>query len=163
MNNATHGLGFSLFAHVCYYACMLASPFTVLRMPFLLSPAIYSGFLAYSLCVANPAMIALGFFLGADRASFEITVRGAVLIAGIPTLLCLGCAVLVWQSMVPEFRKSFTSHVPLSKHLVWWWYEAEHHGDGTGNIFAMEGHDRDYLRWNNVLHNFFPSSGRMCR
>ena len=146
-NNAMHGFGFSLFAHVCCYACMLASPFTLLRAPFLLSPAIYSGFLAYSLCVANPAMIALGFFLGADRASFEITVRDAVLIAGIPTLLCLGCAALVWQSMVPEFRKSFTSHVPLSKHVVWWWYEAEHYMMSTGNIFAVEGGDRDALRW----------------
>ena len=68
-----NGFGFSLFVHVRWYACMLASPFALMRAPFGLSPATHSGFLAYSLCIANPVMIALGF-LGADRASFEITV-----------------------------------------------------------------------------------------
>lgn len=67
-------------------------------------------------------MIALGFFLGADRASFALAAPEAAMIVGIPALLCLGCAALIWQSMVPTFRKSFISHVLITKHVVWWWY-----------------------------------------
>ena len=153
-NDLTHGVGVSLCAHVCIYACMLASPFSILRLPNLLSPAIYSGVLAYSLCVANPAMIALGFFIGDDHAAFGLTVPYALHAVGIPTLLCLGCAALVWHSMVPAFRKSFTSHVPCSKHLEWWWYEAESYGF-NGAICRVEDGDRDALRWD-VMRTFAP-------
>jgi hypothetical protein len=87
-NTAMHGVGFSFPAHVCFYACMLASPFSILRAPFMLSPTIYSSVLAYSLCVANPAMIALvSSSVPTAPRYIEVSVPEAALIAGVPILL----------------------------------------------------------------------------
>lgn len=108
----------ALYSIVCHflamYPCMMAAPVPVLRHPFGLSPAIYSGFEAWTLFAANPLMIALTFHYGAPSG---ISPQVVWMLLGGATLFSAISFLLAFLLMDPATQITFYRHRTMATHL----------------------------------------------
>ena len=77
-------------------------------MPGYVGPAAWSGWVAYSLLVANPAMVYAGYILGGSQVTLPLSLIRTVLIASTST--CIVGAVVMGLSMEPSHRHTFWRH-----------------------------------------------------
>ena len=91
----------SLLVHVCYYLIMLAAPFPVIRMPFFLSPSVYTGFIAWTLCGANPLMLVLAYTFD-DFPTIDW--QSAAMMLGVTTVACVLGVACALASMEKRWR-----------------------------------------------------------
>ena len=123
------GVGWSLFAHFCWYLFLLAAPFPVVRIPTFLTPRIYTGSLAYMLGV-NFCILLFSYkvFEGIDY----ITETQAWFFLATTTLLCLVSGFIAFSYVPDSHKPTFYKRWTLKEHMAkYWWndcfYSTDHH------------------------------------
>ena len=120
---------------------MLATPFPIVRIPHICTPAIYAGFVTWSVMLSNPAMVAFAFFVD-DRISADLTFASVGIILGALTAGTVLSGALVMATMVPSYRNSFYKHYTLKTHLrEYAWFEATA-VNARGQVLIGCGHER---------------------
>ena len=107
---------------------MIAAPIPFFRHPVWLSPLVYSGFVLWTLFAANPLMLALALHYDA---TLPINPRLLWIVLGGATAVCVLCALLAFQLMVPSFRSTFYRHRTLAMHLREFHWNRETKWDGA--------------------------------
>ena len=92
---------------LCVYPLLNAAPFPLLRHPFFITPSIYSGFVTWTLFLANPLIVALAF---AVHGSSAIDQRRVWMVLGGATALSLFAALVSFALIEPKFRSTFYRH-----------------------------------------------------
>ena len=117
------GTSFSLITHVVQYFCMTSAPMLLFRMPYGLSPRVYLGFIVWTLLLANPAMVVLGFVGGGAAGVTLLTVCAGLVAAAVVALLS---GAFAFSLMDPERRHTLYTHNTAKMHLRnFWWYHAK--------------------------------------
>ena len=108
---------------------MLAAPIPILRMPALLSPSVYAGFIGWTVFCANPCMLVYAYsFEGEPTLDF----RTAATVLGVATFISALGMVCTLISMPQEHRASFYKHCTYHMHLRDWnWNQTIMNIDGV--------------------------------
>ena len=122
---------FSLLCHFLgAYPIILAAPFPFMRHPFFFSPLLYSGFIVWSLFVANPLLLILAFRLyDLPPAISHPYIVWAIL--GSATTLSVLSAILSFVLMEPDLRGTFYIHRTMRQHVREFYWVRSTKWDGT--------------------------------
>ena len=113
----------SLIWHTVAFIVTLAAPFSVMRVPNLLSPSVYAGCIVWTSLISNPGMALLAFLAFERTPAF--TQRAVVMTLGGLTAGGALAAALGMANMVPAYRHTFYRHRTMATHVrEWWWNEA---------------------------------------
>ena len=109
------GIGISLLGHLCWYLCLLAAPFPIIRNTALLTPRIYCCGLLY-MVISNFLMIGLSYH--AFNTNLYLTENVAWLALSISTLIAIVSGG-IFVSYVPEsHRKTFYEVKTFKEHVA---------------------------------------------
>ena len=121
----------SLTCHfIVQYPLMIAAPFPMLRHPFFLSPLVWSGFIAWSLCAANPLMLALALSSG-DNVPLSIDPWVVWVVLAGATILSILATLVAFVLMEPASWHSFSRHITLATHIREFHWVRSTKWDGT--------------------------------
>ena len=114
-NHAGDSAPFSIiFCHFALiYPMLIAAPLPILRHPFFCTPLVYSGFIVWTLFLANPLMLALAFRF--DPAGINPQLVWMVL--GNTTALCVMAALVASMLVEPAFRGTYYRHMTMSMYI----------------------------------------------
>ena len=147
---------FSLIVYfVAFYPIMLAAPFPFVRHPFFSTPLLYAGFIAWTLFVSNPLMLAIAFrYFEVPPAIGHPWVIWALW--GCATLLSVLAALLSLVLMEPDFRGTFYRHRTMIKHIRDFYWVRSTKWDGTQITCTDDLDDvrAEILRWFLTLSRF---------
>ena len=122
---------FSLTTHFFItYPVMLAAPFPMARQPFFLTPRIFSGFVVWTLCAANPLMLTLAFRHNIPAGS-SISPSLVWTIWSAATALSMSGALLVLMLVDPKVLGTFYRHRTLATHVREYHWVRDTKWDGT--------------------------------
>ena len=85
------------------------------RCPWYLSPAIYTGFIVWTVLVSNPLMTLLGYLAFDTKPETDAWVTAMRL--GVTTAGCVAGLALTLLTIKPEFRRTFYRHETLSHYV----------------------------------------------
>ena len=120
---------------------MQAAPFPAMRCPWNLSPAIYAGFIVWTLCGANPLMLVLAYSF--DKRP-KVDSQSAAIALGTTSALCALGISCTFASMERRFRSTFYKHRNCAKHVRdWCWDLATFSTDLNGQV---KEYDRETIR-----------------
>ena len=112
-----------------FYPLLIAAPFPMLRHPFIITPSIYSGFVAWTLFLSNPLIVALAFAV--DHGSSAIDQRIVWMVLGGATALSVLAALVAFALMESKFRSTFYRHRTMATHVREFYWVRSTKTDGT--------------------------------
>ena len=98
-----------------FYPIMIAAPFPMTRHPFFLTPLVYSGFVVWTLFIANPMMLA--FACQYDLPPVITNSQVVWMLLGGVTVLSVLASLVAFLLMEPNFRSTFYKHRTMRKHV----------------------------------------------
>ena len=120
---------FSIIFHTVLFLIMMAAPFPILRYPWMVTPSVYAGVIAWNLLLSNPGMAAAAFF-AFERAPNLASQAVAIALVGV-TAGCALAAALGMANVVPTFRPTFYRHRTGAVHMrEFWWKRESYMWDG---------------------------------
>ncbi|GMH59753.1 hypothetical protein TL16_g02897 [Triparma laevis f. inornata] len=134
------GRGFSLFAHFCWYICLLSAPFPVVRIPTALAPRIYAGGLLYMLSVNFMILV---FSYQVFDASAYLSQTNAWTGLSTITFLCLVSGGIALYYVPGSHKATFYKSLTWKEHVAtFWWNDCRCDKDHNHKITT----DQQYIR-----------------
>ena len=131
----------SLLSHVLIYMMMVAAPLPVFRCPHVFSPSVYAGSIAWTMCIANPAMLKVAYSFD-ERPILDS--RSAAMMLCAATAVCAvgaGCFLL---SMKERFRGTFYKHHTFSAQMRDYYWNVKTVVSMNGEL--LKNCEREFVR-----------------